>query len=98
VAQVQRAIEATNDESWRVSAALTFVSIIAHKARVGDGCPQPKAGATYEDAALWAGLWYAGRTECFIDPTRTRQAIDRDRARKCAQLRELMKGAAGGPS
>jgi hypothetical protein len=87
---LRRVGERKAPEAWMASALLTYISITTGYAEVGDTCPQPKAGATPFDAALWAGLWYAGRTECFVDPTRTHLAIDRDRARKCEKLRQLL--------
>lgn len=68
-----------------VSAALTFIARVADEAHLAQECPQPEAGATATEAAVWAGLWYAGRYECFGDGN----TITKRRSRAMARVRGL---------
>jgi hypothetical protein len=88
--EVRRFVLEQDAASTDVSAALAFVAVVAEQAAIHADCPQPIAGATQQDAALWAGLWYAGRAECF-GPGNT---ITKRRTRAAARVRDLLNRAA----
>jgi hypothetical protein len=69
-----------------ISAALTFITRVADEANLSSQCPQPDAGATPTEAAWWAGLWYAGRHECFGSGN----TITKRRSRAMARVRALL--------
>lgn len=65
VSAMRREILESGADPLDICGVLAVVSVLAEQATIDPDCPQPLAGATPEDAACWAGLWYAGRTECF---------------------------------
>jgi hypothetical protein len=74
-----------DERSEDISAALTFITRVADEAQLTKQCPQPEAGATTTEAAVWAGLWYAGRHECFGGGN----TITKRRSRAMARIRAL---------
>ena len=68
-----------------ISAAITFIARVADEAELAQQCPQPEAGATATEAAVWAGLWYAGRHECFGEGN----TITKRRSRAMSRVRAL---------
>lgn len=65
VDQVRRDLLRAAESETAIAGALTFVSRIAENAELPAECPQPAAGATTEESAMWAVLWYLGRRDCF---------------------------------
>lgn len=88
IAQLRHALVASDASDVDVSAALTVVSVIADNAPLSKDCPQPVAGATPMDAACWAGLWYAGRSECFGESN----TVTQRRARAARRAKMLLTG------
>lgn len=86
LAEARVAILYADASSADISAGLTFVTRVADEADLLDECPQPVAGATASDAALWAGLWYAKQSECFGDGN----TITKRRSRAARRVRELL--------
>lgn len=74
----------------RAAAALTYVSVRVEGALVGDGCPQPGKGAGPDDAAAWAGLYYAGQDDCFGSSEKHRKR----RSRAVADMHAMLRDAA----
>jgi hypothetical protein len=75
----------------RAAAALAYLAAMVDGAVVADDCPQPGKGAGPTESAEWAGLWYAGRDDCFADGG---AAVRKRRSRAVADLRELLVDAA----
>jgi hypothetical protein len=69
-----------------VCGALTFISVIGDGASLASSCPQPLAGATPQDAACWAGLWYANRDDCFGEGN----TVTQRRSRAAKRIRALL--------
>lgn len=62
--------------------ALAVLAVAVDGAEPADDCPAPVAGAGPDEALAWAGLFYAGRVECFptaggVDDAATRQRRSR---------------------
>ncbi len=83
--ELRRALLCLNERPEDVSAALTVIARVADEAQLAEQCPQPLAGATPTEAAVWAGLWYAGRQECFGEGN----AITKRRSRAMARVKTL---------
>jgi hypothetical protein len=81
--------DADNDD---ISAGLTFITRVADEAELLDECPQPAAGATASDAAMWAGLWYAKQSDCFGDGN----TVTKRRSRAAKRVRALIEEALEG--
>jgi hypothetical protein len=75
-----------------VCAALTAISVLAEEAILAEDCPQPLAGATTEEAACWAGLWYSNRSECFGAGNTVTKRRSRAAGRIKAALRAALEG------
>lgn len=89
----RREVLATAADPLDVCAVLTTISVLAENVPLAENCPQPQAGATPEEAACWAGLWYAKRTECFgVGNTTTKR---RSRANK--RLKQILRTALPNP-
>jgi len=73
-----------------VCGALTVISVLADEASLAPACPQPLAGATREDAACWAGLWYGERHDCFGEGNTTTQR----RSRASKRIKAVLRAAA----
>jgi hypothetical protein len=86
---VRRRLMAADESGVNVSAALTIVTVLAERPPLAPECPQPLAGATESDAAGWAGLWYAGRIECFGEGN----TVTQRRARASRRARALVLSA-----
>jgi DNA-directed RNA polymerase specialized sigma24 family protein len=76
---------------WVGAAALARLAYALDGAGVAVDCPRPAGGAGEQEAADWAGLWYAGRDECFpgageMDGNTIRQR----RARAASKVRALL--------
>jgi hypothetical protein len=83
------------EEPWKVSAALTVLTVLFDEAGPGDRCPRPVGGASPVEAAHWVGLWYAGRRELFPGPGRPAgNTLTKQRSRASQQVRELLKASA----
>jgi hypothetical protein len=75
---------------WVGAAALTVLTRLLDGSPLVGSCPQPKAGADRVDAAHWAGLWYAGRTDCFDAPGVKPNTLVQKRAREVAKVKALL--------
>lgn len=65
-AELRRRVGAALGGAPRPAAgALAVLAIVLDGAGPADDCPAPKAGAGDDEALAWAGLFYAGRRECF---------------------------------
>lgn len=76
-------------DPYDVCAVLTTISVLAEGVPLVEECPQPQAGATREEAACWAGLWYANRAECFGEGN----TITKRRSRATKRLKQLLREA-----
>lgn len=80
----------------KVAAALAYLTAAVDQAPVGEGCPQPAGGAGAREGAGWAGLWYAGRDDCFPEPSQPDSAaVRKRRSRAVAQFHAVLHAAAG---
>ena len=77
----------------RAAAALAYLTVHLEGTPVGDGCPQPGKGAGPSEAAEWAGLWYAGRDDCFGSEGKHRKRRSRAVADMHTTLREAASAA-----
>jgi hypothetical protein len=84
---VRKLIAASDDTDVNISAALSYITRIGEEATLHRDCPQPKAGATPSDAAVWAGLWYAGVESCFGPGNN----ITKRRSRAMEHVRQLLR-------
>jgi hypothetical protein len=75
---------------WVCAAALVVLTRLLDGSPLLGSCPQPKAGADRVDAAHWAGLWYAGRTDCFDAPGVKPNTLVQRRAREVAKVKALL--------
>jgi hypothetical protein len=87
---VRAAVLNADAHALDVCGALTFIAVIAENAALASDCPQPLAGATPEDAACWAGLWYAHRDDCFG----TGNTVTQRRSRAARRIRTILAKAA----
>ena len=84
-------------EPWRISAALTVLSVLFDGAAPGARCPQPAGGAAQDEAAHWVGLWYAGKRDVFPLPGEPAgNTMTKRRSRATLLVRELLRSAAVG--
>ena len=74
----------------RAAAALAYFTVHVEGTPVGDGCPRPGKGAGPDDAAAWAGLYYAGRDDCFGSSEKHRKR----RSRAVADMHAVLLDAA----
>jgi hypothetical protein len=74
----------------RAAAALAYFTVHIEGTPVGDGCPRPGKGAGPDDAAAWAGLYYAGRDDCFGSSEKHRKR----RSRAVGDMKALLLDAA----
>ena len=65
--------------------ALAVLAIVLDGAGPADDCPAPRAGAGDDEALAWAGLFYAGRRECFPAPGEGDDAATRKRRSRAVQ-------------
>jgi DNA-directed RNA polymerase specialized sigma24 family protein len=66
LAAVRRAIhQRLGPDPAAGAAALAYLAVTVDGAATPPDCPQPIGGASPQEAADWAGLWYAGRHHCF---------------------------------
>lgn len=92
------------EPGWVAASALAVVVRVAEGGCLHPDCPQPVAGATPTDAAMWAGLWYARQQQCFAPAgSPNTNTITRRRARAAARVRDALRavlqsgsGPAGG--
>ena len=83
------------EEPWKVSAALTVITVLFDESAPGAGCPTPTGGASPIEAAHWVGLWYAGKRDVF--PTLAEPAgntLTKRRSRATATVRDLLRASA----
>ena len=74
--------------------ALATLAIVLDGAGPADDCPVPKAGAGDDEALAWAGLFYAGRHECFPPAGVADDAATRKRrSRAVQQQRQVLHDA-----
>lgn len=90
LASLRDAVLNADAHALDVCGALTFISIVGDGASLAPACPQPLAGATPEDAACWAGLWYAKRDDCFGEGN----TVTQRRSRAAKRIRSLLAKAA----
>jgi hypothetical protein len=77
------------------AAALAYLAVMVEGASPGDRCPQPLAGASPDEAAEWAALWYGGRRDCFAgDATTTPATVRKRRSRLVHRFRDVLTGSA----
>jgi DNA-directed RNA polymerase specialized sigma24 family protein len=82
----RRRVVASLDEAPRPAAgALAVLAILLDGAGPADDCPVPKAGAGDDEAIAWAGLFYAGRRECFPPPGQADDPATRKRRSRAVQ-------------
>jgi DNA-directed RNA polymerase specialized sigma24 family protein len=75
--------------------ALAVLAIVLDGAGPADDCPVPKAGAGDDEALAWAGLFYAGRLECFpADGEADDAATRKRRSRAVHDQRRVLQDAA----
>ena len=81
------------DDPGFVSTALTFVSITADQARIGQSCPRPAGhGADPTDEPVWAALWYGGHRDVFAsDGGRARSTAAQQRRRLAQRFRDRLR-------
>jgi hypothetical protein len=85
-AELRRRVAAALIGSPRAAAgALAVLAIVLDGAGAADDCPTPKAGAGDDEAVAWAGLFYAGRRECFPPPGAPDDAATRKRRSRAVQ-------------
>jgi hypothetical protein len=66
LAAVRRAIhQRLGPDPAAGAAALAYLAVTVDGAATPPDCPQPIGGASPQESADWAGLWYAGRDDCF---------------------------------
>ena len=87
LADIRKLIAASDDTDINISAALSYITRVGEEATLHRDCPQPKAGATPSDAAVWAGLWYAGVESCFGPGSN----ITKRRSRAMERVRQLLR-------
>lgn len=93
------------DHPVAAAGALVVLAIAVDGAAPADDCPAPAGGAGDDEAAVWAGLFYAGERRCFPGPRTPEDAAMRQRRsravrRQRALLRVLLTELgvlAGGP-
>ena len=91
----RRVLAAAADDPARAAAALAFLAITCDGAVPGDDCPRPAGGASPDEAATWAALWYAGHRDCFTaTPTVGAAAVRKRRSRRTGRLRALLRDVA----
>jgi hypothetical protein len=86
MAKVRTALLDADAAGIDIAAALTVVAVLADEAALHSACPQPLAGADQQDAACWAGLWYAHRNECFGPGN----AVTQRRSRAAKRIKHLL--------
>ncbi|MFS8585495.1 MAG: hypothetical protein FWJ72_10450 [Acidimicrobiia bacterium] len=96
LAEIRRRVLAmAGDDPARAAAALAYLAITCDGAVPGDGCPRPAGGASPDEAAAWAALWYAGHRDCFTaTPTVGAAAVRKRRSRRTGRLRALLRDVA----
>lgn len=83
------------DEPWKLSAALTVLTVLYDEAGPGSGCPQPVGGASEVEAAHWVGLWYAGKRDLFPAPGEPAgNTLTKRRSRATQMVKEVLRGSA----
>lgn len=79
------------------SGALAVLAIVVDGAGPAGDCPVPKAGAGDDEAIAWAGLFYAGRRECFPLAGQPDDAATRKRRSRAVQdQRRILRAAFAG--
>jgi hypothetical protein len=96
LAAVRRAVHrALSVDPHAGAAALAYLAVAVDGAAPAPRCPQPAGGATAEEAAEWAALWYAGQSGCFPDDGADLPATVRKRRHRGARrMRDLLARAA----
>jgi hypothetical protein len=91
---VRRGLLASGADDVAVAGALTFVSRVGEEVVPVPECPQPRAGADAEEAAVWVALWYLGLRDCF-GPGNT---MAKRRSRAAGKVRSLLRELLGNTS
>jgi hypothetical protein len=92
LAALRRAVLTADAAPLDVCGTLTAIAVLADAAVPVPDCPRPQAGATRVEAACWAGLWYAKRTECFGEGN----TVTKRRSRASKRIKALLHAAVGG--
>lgn len=83
----RRGLISLRDDDIATAGALTFAAIVGEQAKPLEVCPQPTAGASPAEAAMWGVLWYLGIRDCF-GPGNT---AAKRRSRASAKVRRLLR-------
>jgi DNA-directed RNA polymerase specialized sigma24 family protein len=97
IAAVRRAVhQRLGPDPAAAAAALAYIAVVVDGAPTPPDCPQPIGGASPQEAADWAGLWYAGRDDCFPthDGMTAPAAMRKRRSRASKRFHGLLKRAA----
>jgi hypothetical protein len=74
--------------AWQRSALLTYVAVRVDGLEPGERCVRPRGGTTPHKAALWAGLWYAGK-RASLEGDGANDAVRQARSRQLRALGDL---------
>jgi hypothetical protein len=87
--EVRRQLLMTGTHGWQVAGGLAVLAVGVDGAEPGARCPRPVGGAGELEAGNWAGLWYAGRHDCF-DADADTDVVRKRRSRAAAALRSAL--------
>ena len=77
-------MEARPARRWLTASALAYLTLLMHPDDLPSDIPQPKAGATADQARGWAALWLAGQRDLF--PATGSDPHKRTRSRRVVQV------------
>ena len=77
-------LETRTTKRWLTASGLAYLTLLMYPDTLPRVIPQPKAGATKEQARGWAALWLAGQRAHF--PTTDGDPNRRTRSRRVAEV------------